>query len=64
MLIVTVLFLILCLTQISHPTDSHQHHQTSLWDHVVSMKQIIVSIEYEGRQLHVWREHKHGYDRY
>uniref|UniRef100_A0AC34FJ25 Uncharacterized protein n=1 Tax=Panagrolaimus sp. ES5 TaxID=591445 RepID=A0AC34FJ25_9BILA len=37
---------------------------TNLWDHVVKMEQIILSVEYNGRQLNVWKEETHGYTRY
>uniref|UniRef100_A0AC34FAE8 Uncharacterized protein n=1 Tax=Panagrolaimus sp. ES5 TaxID=591445 RepID=A0AC34FAE8_9BILA len=36
----------------------------SLWDHVVKMEQVILSVEYNGRHLNVWMDANHGYNRF
>ena len=35
----------------------------NLWDQIIKMEQIVVSVEYNGRRLNVWREDAHGYSR-
>uniref|UniRef100_A0A914R5J5 Uncharacterized protein n=1 Tax=Panagrolaimus davidi TaxID=227884 RepID=A0A914R5J5_9BILA len=36
----------------------------SLWDHVVKMEQVILSVEYNQRHLNVWKEDSRGYNRF
>ena len=36
----------------------------SLWNHVLKMESVIVSVEHHGRQFHVWQESKGNFSRY
>uniref|UniRef100_A0A914Z1I1 Uncharacterized protein n=1 Tax=Panagrolaimus superbus TaxID=310955 RepID=A0A914Z1I1_9BILA len=37
---------------------------SNLWDQIVKMEQIVLSVEYHGRRLNVWKEEVHGYNRF
>lgn len=36
----------------------------SLWDQVVKMEQVVLSVEFNGRRLNVWQENKQDHIRY
>ena len=37
--------------------------EMSLWDHVIKMEQVVLSVEYKGRHLNVWRDNTQSYSR-
>uniref|UniRef100_A0A914QJD8 Uncharacterized protein n=1 Tax=Panagrolaimus davidi TaxID=227884 RepID=A0A914QJD8_9BILA len=37
---------------------------TSLWDLVIKKEQVVLTVEYQGRYLNVWRQDTHNYSRF
>jgi hypothetical protein len=50
--------------RVNRTKRQHEADTMSLWDQVVKMEHVVLSVEYNGRRLNVWKENKLDHNRY